>query len=578
MTLECLPHQKKTTSKYRKIARIDQARMIRAVESGQSQELVAQQNNVPRTTLEHWIKRRKELKCQYDPEVTTFFESPAGIAFLHRLLVTTLLIFHTNGGCGLPSIHKFLMMSTLSGFIGSSLGTLHKMSSQIDQLLREFGESERERLGTAMPNRKITGCGDETFFHEKMMMVFMEATSGFILAEQEEEKRDAATWKKVIEVALKGLNVELIQVTGDEAGGLTSAVVNLLGIHKSPDLFHIQQEITKGLTSHLARRTKRAEEALKKCTEEREKKLKEFREKLDKPKSTIEDTDVVKSGKKALNAREQEEACRKYLERIKSEQQVAQEARRAITEKYHPFDLETGVGRKADQLNKELSEAYDRLDLIAEQAKCTENQKKRLKKSRGMIGSLVQTLAFFWCFVTKFVFHLQLNEEEKVLFEQFLLPMEYLKMTEGRSGKKERKQAECTRKALESALRKRDGPLLTEDRLQQLQQGARECAEFFQRSSSCVEGHNSALSLKHHASRHLSPGKLNSRVVLHNYFSKRKGGTTAAERFFHQKPKDIFNWLLERVSWPVRPRRRQGKMGAKICSTASSLTNLELVA
>jgi hypothetical protein len=36
--------------------------------------------------------------------VTIFFESSAGIAFLHRLLIAMLIIFHTDGGCGLPSI------------------------------------------------------------------------------------------------------------------------------------------------------------------------------------------------------------------------------------------------------------------------------------------------------------------------------------------------------------------------------------------------------------------------------------------------------------------------------------------
>src|SRR5262249_47179783 len=102
--------------------------------------------------------------------------------------------------------------------------------------------------------------------------------------------------------------------------------------------------------------------------------------------------------------------------------------------------------------------------------------------------------------------------------------------------------------------------------------------EFFQRSSSCVEGHNSALSLKHHASRHLSTGKLNSRVVLQNYFSKRKDGTTAAERFFHQKPKDVFEWILERVAWPVRPRKRLRKIEVKTDNAESFLTHLELVA
>lgn len=578
MIQECLSSQKETTQKYRKITRIDQARMVQAVQDGKTQEFVAEQNNVPRTTLEYWVKRMKELKCQYDPEVAAFFESAAGIAFLHRLLIAALLMFHTSGGCGLPTLHNFLIMSMLSKFVGSSLGSLHKMSKEIDRLLKEFGESERERLGGLMPYRKITGCGDETFFGDKMMIVFMEATSGFILAEQIEEKRDAATWEKVIRTALEGLNVELIQVTGDEAGGLTSAVTNLLGINKSSDLFHIQQDITKGLTSPLARQIERAERSLKQCLEEKEKRLKEFRQKLDKPGSMIEDAKIVKSGKKTLNALAQEEAYRKALEEAKSQLEIAQEARRAITEKYHPFNLETGEMRKADQLNKELSEAYDRLDWVAEQAKCTDNQKKKLKKSRGMVGSLVQTLAFFWCFATKFIFHLQLNEEEKILFEQFLLPIAYLKMVEGRSSKREKMWAKSTRKKLENALKTRDGPPRKEDRLEQLQRGAFECAELFQRSSSCVEGHNSALSLKHHASRHLSAGKLNSRVVWKNYFSKRRDGTTSAERFFHQKPKDVFNWLLERMSWPVRPRKRLCKIEVKACSTVNALTSLELVA
>ena len=51
MTQECLPDQKETIKKYRKIPRIDQARMIRAVQGGQTQESVAEENNVPRTTL-----------------------------------------------------------------------------------------------------------------------------------------------------------------------------------------------------------------------------------------------------------------------------------------------------------------------------------------------------------------------------------------------------------------------------------------------------------------------------------------------------------------------------------------------
>jgi hypothetical protein len=85
---------------------------------------------------------------------------------------------------------------------------------------------------------------------------------------------------------------------------------------------------------------------------------------------------------------------------------------------------------------------------------------------------------------------------------------------------------------------------------------ARQCAALFQRSSSCVEGRNGVLSLKHHAIHKLNPNKLQALTVLHNFFSSRNDGTTAAERFFEKKPRDVFEWLLYSVDLPVRPRNR----------------------
>jgi hypothetical protein len=246
----------------------------------------------------------------------------------------------------------------------------------------------------------------------------------------------------------------------------------------------------------------------------------------------------------------------------------AQEARRSITENYHPFDLETGKKLTPEDLKKELSEAYDKLEAIAEQAKCTDNQKKKLKKSRSMVESLVGTLTFFWSCVVQYFFSLRLDNDERILFEKFLLPIAYLEMIEGRGNERERKQARQTVKALKETMRQRDGPLLKEERLKELERGACDCAELFQRSSSCVEGHNGALSLKYHASRHLSSKKLNSRMILHNYFSTRRNGTTAAERFFQEKPKDVFGWLLEKVSLPVRPRNKLDRLKIKTCQVA----------
>jgi len=107
-------------------------------------------------------------------------------------------------------------------------------------------------------------------------------------------------------------------------------------------------------------------------------------------------------------------------------------------------------------------------------------------------------------------------------------------------------------------LRQRDGPWESLDPQNQAiwSKKARQCAALFQRSSSCVEGRNGVLSLKYHALHKLNVNKLQALTVLHNFFSSRKDGTTAAGRFFEKKSRDVFEWLLDTVALPVRPRTR----------------------
>ena len=73
---------------------------------------------------------------------------------------------------------------------------------------------------------------------------------------------------------------------------------------------------------------------------------------------------------------------------------------------------------------------------------------------------------------------------------------------------------------------------------------AQQCADLFQRSSSCVEGRNGQLSLSHHALHQLTARKLHALTVLHNYAVQRKDGSTAAERFYGAAPRELFCWLL----------------------------------
>jgi len=83
---------------------------------------------------------------------------------------------------------------------------------------------------------------------------------------------------------------------------------------------------------------------------------------------------------------------------------------------------------------------------------------------------------------------------------------------------------------------------------------AQTLAEVFQRSSSNVEGRNGYLSLRNHQLRGLDlPRKRECLTVIHNFFRTRPDGTTAAERFFGQKPHSLFAAILGAVEIPPAP-------------------------
>ncbi len=52
------------------------------------------------------------------------------------------------------------------------------------------------------------------------------------------------------------------------------------------------------------------------------------------------------------------------------------------------------------------------------------------------------------------------------------------------------------------------------------------------------------LSLRHHSLHRLSNRKLSALTAVHNYFIRRPDRTTAAERFFGTKPREMFDFLL----------------------------------
>src|SRR5712691_1053834 len=67
--------------------------------------------------------------------------------------------------------------------------------------------------------------------------------------------------------ALKHLKCNVIQSTSDEAPGLLAYVEQHLGAHHSPDLFHVQQELSKAVAAPMAVKQRAAHKAVVKAEE-----------------------------------------------------------------------------------------------------------------------------------------------------------------------------------------------------------------------------------------------------------------------------------------------------------------------
>ena len=505
---------------------------------------------VPRTTLQYWLKRKECIDAS--PVVINFFEHPDGLAFLHRLLTAVHVVFTQNSTSSIRDISLFLDLSKLSNFVASSYGSQQKTSKEMECKINQFGLNEKERLSNEMPEKKISLTEDETF-HPEICVVGMEPVSGFIFLEKYVKQRDAETWNQETEKALSGLPVKVIQVASDESRALINHVEKGLNANHSPDLFHVTQEVSKGTSVALSSQVKKTEIGYEKAKVET-KKQKTIKDQHDnqepRPRGRRPDFE-----KKIKAADEQEKQAEVNLNTARENQEKAREAKIGIGHVYHPYNPETGEKQDGDKVESLLESCFNTIYEATQSL--SEKCIKRIDKAHRVLEKMKATITFFFSMVAICLENIDASAEERKLMEEYLIPGYYLEQASQKEKKLERKdQISEKSKELLSIIATRDGPYSFIDplRCQILKEAAYECALIFQRSSSCVEGRNAHLSLHHQGTHRLSDEKLGALTVVHNYFKKRDDGTTAAERFFCNKPKDLFEWLCENMSFPVRPR------------------------
>ena len=113
---------------------------------------------------------------------------------------------------------------------------------------------------------EVIGAVDETFL-ERMMLVFMDLRTGYLLGEDVAEDRTFATWKAVVDARLKALNTEVFSLVSDRAKALIQLAEHGLECLSMPDVFPCMHDLVKRSSLPLGQRLRHAPQDLTKAKE-----------------------------------------------------------------------------------------------------------------------------------------------------------------------------------------------------------------------------------------------------------------------------------------------------------------------
>jgi Family of unknown function (DUF6399) len=520
-----------------------------------SQRRYAQQEGIPRSTLGSWLRQPDPEGL--DPDLVAFFRSACGVAFLRRLVLALFVAFLFRGACGLRLLALFLRLSELDRFVASSTGALHELAQALQADLGRFADEERPRLAEGMRHRHIALVPDENFHGPHVCLVAAEPASNFLVVEQYAERRDEATWTQAIEQGLAGLPVTVLLVSSDQAKGILACAQHGLEAQHLPELFHGQRDLCRPLLGPLQRQ----EESARKQLEQAQGHLQACRDEAERARAGPPRPGRPKDDDGRLaRAAAQVEGSATQVQECVGRQEQARAAIRGLADDYHPFDSRSGAAVEEAEVAKRLGQRLQALAEVVQQAELGGKAQEALARGGRWVELLVAAMEWFWAVARVCVEELDLPEQaERAVYEQ-LLPGLYWQQAarRARTAEQRRQQGGLAERLLGEAWAA-GGVLsrLAEEEQREVKRVSAEVVGLFARSSSCVEGRNGRLALFHHGQTRLSAGRLKALTVIHNYQSTRPDGTTAAERFFGKKPRDVFNWLLERLPDLPRPAAKR---------------------
>ena len=156
---------------------------------------------------------------------------------------------------------EFFTRLHLEAQVGCSPSALRSLMQALEATLLETAEAWEKDACTGDEVREIIGAVDETFL-ERLMLVFMDLPTGYLLLEEVAEDRTFTTWKALVEERLKALGAGVRYLVSDRAKALIQLADQGFECLSMPDFFHCMHDLVKSYSLAIARGVRHAHQEL----------------------------------------------------------------------------------------------------------------------------------------------------------------------------------------------------------------------------------------------------------------------------------------------------------------------------
>ncbi len=217
--------------------------------ANQSIRQLARQTGISKSSV-HRLKKAIERR-DHSPE-SWLWETEDGRRWLTRLLAATLYTCGLKRGVGLETMSEFFTHLRLTTQVGCSPAALRGVMAVLEAALLETAGAWEKDGRAEGEVRESIGAVDETFL-QRMMLVFMDLPTGYLLLEAVAEDRTYATWKTLVDERLKALGTEVWYLVSDRTNALIQLAEKGLECPSMPDVFHVVHEIVQSYSLAIGR-------------------------------------------------------------------------------------------------------------------------------------------------------------------------------------------------------------------------------------------------------------------------------------------------------------------------------------